>query len=148
MKLHLWPKWLLFLANGFIWGIPGNNLLNIGIHTWKDGLDAPKHLLLAGLALLTFIAFLFMFRAIVLKNIKRIEAMEEDRIPFWDMMPLRTWIVLAFMIALGITLKVTGIAPAFFTAFFYCGLGTALALAGIRYFVQAARQLIKTGSKT
>ena len=30
-------------------------------------------------------------------------------------------------------MKLTGIAPPFFTAFFYCGLGAALIEAGVRY---------------
>ena len=80
-----------------------------------------------------FIAFHFMFRRIVRRNISFVTSNPEPVVPFWNMMPLRTWLALFFFMGLGITLKLTGIAPPFFTAFFYCGLGAALIEAGVRY---------------
>lgn len=67
------------------------------------------------------------------RNISFVTSNPEPVVPFWNMMPLRTWLALFFFMGLGITLKLTGIAPPFFTAFFYCGLGAALIEAGVRY---------------
>lgn len=40
---------------------------------------------------------------------------------------------------LGISLKLSGIAPLWFTAYFYCGLGPALALSALRYLFEGIR---------
>ncbi|MCR5003283.1 MAG: hypothetical protein K5984_02845 [Bacteroidales bacterium] len=127
---------LLFFLNGIIWGVPAITIPKTGILAWMS-LDNTSPILIGVLAVLIFTGFHFMFTAIVTKNIRRIKELPEEKVNIPNMMPLRTWIVLVFMIGLGITLKKTGIAPVFFTAFFYCGLGFALAEAAIRYLLEA-----------
>jgi len=134
MKLHLWPKWLLLASNSVLWGAPGINILLTGIKTRKE-LDNPNLWVAGGIALLVFIAFHFMFTAIVKRNSRFVKDQKGDRAPFWKMMPVRTWIVLFFMMGLGIFLKVSGVAPAYFTTIFYTGLGLALIEAAVRFLV-------------
>ncbi len=130
----------LLLFDGFIWTCAGINILRIGIHTWIDG--SSRWYLVAALAVAVFLAFNAMFTSIVWKNVTRVGGMEK-KVFFWKMMPLKSWIILAFMMTLGITLRSSGIASPFFIAFFYCGLGTALMRSGIKYIVSGIDSYVK-----
>ena len=48
---------------------------------------------------------------------------------------------MAFMMALGITLRSVNLLPAAFFAVFYTGLGTTLTLSGVRFIVNYTRAL-------
>ena len=58
--------------------------------------------------------------------------------PFWKFFDAKGYLIMAFMMTMGIGLRSLGIAPTWFIAFFYAGLGIALALSGccflVRYF--------------
>jgi len=141
MTLFKVRHWMLYLLDGIIWTGAGINILRIGIGTWADGAFRWYFAALPAIAILA--AFSAMFRSIVRKNIARIDSMEEDRIFFWRMMPPRSWVILAFMMSLGIFLRSSGLASDFFIAFFYCGLGTALLCSGINYIVKATHSITK-----
>lgn len=141
MTLFKVRHWMLYLLDGIIWTGAGVNILRIGITTWAGGSFRWYVAAIASIAIL--MAFGAMFSSIVRKNRTRIDAMEDEKVFFWKMMPLKSWIILAFMMTLGIMLRSSGIASDFFIAFFYCGLGTALLSSGIRYIVTAARSLTK-----
>lgn len=129
---------MLLIANGLIWSFPGTKILLSGIDAVRE-YGKPVVILLS---LLIFIGFHFMFRSIVRKNVSRVDSMTEERVAFWKMMPLKSWLILLFMMSLGIALKVTGIASVFFIAFFYCGLGTALSEAALTYLIKGICRLI------
>lgn len=131
------PKPWLLVCNGLIWGAAGVNILRLGIVSWISA--KPDVLLPAALAVLIFLSFHFMFTSIVKKNVQRLRGLEATRLPIWQMMPLKSWLTLGFMMSLGIALKVTGAASAYFMAFFYTGLGTALTESGLRYLLHALR---------
>lgn len=133
MKILNFHRPVLLVTNGILWIGAGTNILLTGIRTWSS--SSFNALLIAALAVLVFVAFHRMFSSMVRKNVARVHAMQEERAFILRMMPVRTWIILIFMMSLGITLKLTGIAPAFFIAFFYCGLGSALTEAGLRYVI-------------
>ena len=130
---------MLLIANGLIWSFPGIKILLGGIDAVRE-CGKPVAILLA---LPVFIAFHFMFRSIVRKNVSRVGAMPDERVAFWKMMPLKSWLILLFMMSLGITLKLTGIASVFFIAFFYCGLGAALSEAALTYIIKGICRLIR-----
>lgn len=130
---------MLLIANGLIWSFPGIKILLGGIDAVRE-CGKPVVILLA---LLVFTGFHFMFRSIVRKNVLRVGSMTEDRVAFWKMMPLKSWLILLFMMSLGIALKLTGIASVFFIAFFYCGLGTALSEAALTYIIKGILKWIR-----
>jgi len=45
----------------------------------------------------------------------------------------RGWIIMAFMITLGVSIRRYGLMPLWFIALFYTGLSSALVLTGIRF---------------
>lgn len=67
------------------------------------------------------------------KNVQRIKQIEAGKRRVWDMMPVKSYIIMAFMITLGFMLRRCPAIPLSFIASFYVGLGTALGLAGIIY---------------
>ena len=77
--------------------------------------------------------FLRIFKPYAAKHADRIDAMEKPRAPFWEFLDRKGYIVVVFMIALGLTLRLSGFVPDWFIAFFYTGLGLALAITGVLF---------------
>lgn len=59
-----------------------------------------------------------------------------DRVWIWQVFPPRGWILLMFMMGLGITLKYAPGVPMAFTASFYSGLGPMLVVAALRFLLE------------
>ena len=79
--------------------------------------------------------FHVMFGKMVKKHTARIRNYEQklqNPLRFFD---LKSYLIMAFMIALGITLRVSGVVPNWFIAFFYTGLGSALVIAGLGFIL-------------
>ena len=79
-----------------------------------------------------------MFSRIVTKHTIRIAGYQGKQ-PFWKFFDLKSYLLMVFMMGLGIFLRRSGWLPDFFFAFFYTGLGTALSIAGIRFLVRCIR---------
>ena len=128
------PTRHLILVNGLLWSAIGIKILLTGIRYY---LRLPVchwwHLLLTGLV---FAGFYVMFTGIVRKYAGRIEAMPEPRTSIFKTFSVKGYIIIAFMITLGITLKRIPQVPDSFIAWFYCGLGPGLLSAGIRFIIR------------
>ncbi len=123
-------KHLYFVA-GLIWGIPGVILSVKGINAYQ--IQPPDNLW--WLLLITAVVlsgFFMMFRRIVKRYCDRISSLP-DKVTIWQIFPTRGWILLVFMMSLGIALKhIPGI-PSAFTASFYSGLGPMLLISAFRF---------------
>ena len=126
----------LYIVAAVIWGIPGTIISVKGISAYLT--QSPDHLwwlLLITASVLT--GFFFMFRRIVNRSCDRIVSLP-DKVRIWQTFPVRGWILLVFMMGLGITLKnIPGIPPAF-TASFYTGLGPMLIVSSFRFLCNAS----------
>lgn len=120
-------KSLTFIA-GLIWLIAGFNVCRIGVTTWMN-LEATSALMVIG-SVMTMLLFSAMFVRMLFKNVDRIRQMETEKRKVWDMMPLKSYIIMAFMITFGILLRNCPVIAPSFIASFYVGLGTALIVAG------------------
>lgn len=56
-----------------------------------------------------------------------------DKVMVWQTFPVRGWILIVFMMGLGMTLKYIPEIPSAFTAAFYSGLGPMLFLSSVRF---------------
>lgn len=121
----------LTTLNGIIWLVAGVNVVRIGVLTWA-ALDGASAWLIVG-CMLTLAAFSMMFVKMVFKNVRRIHQIPPERRKVWNCMPLKSFLIMAFMIALGVTMRNMPQVPREFIAFFYVGLGTALSVAGVVY---------------
>lgn len=129
-------KPILLLTAGALWLIAGVSILRIGITAFAS---CTSFLLPAALALLIFIGFSMMFTRIVQKHQRRILGYPEARKSIFFCFDRKGYLLMVFMIVLGITLRASGLLPPFFFAFFYIGLGSALAFAGLQFIGAALK---------
>ena len=83
--------------------------------------------------------FFIIFRRVVIKYSERIASLPE-RVMIWQIFPPKGWILLVFMMGLGITLKHILGMPMSFTASFYSGLGPMLIVAALRFVAAMVRR--------
>ena len=130
----------LLLLACIVWGMAGFNILRIGLVTYPDYLSIINYLL----SVAVFVVFhIFIFGKLVKKHTKRIRSYGDERYLFLKFFDIRSFIIMAFMMALGIVLRAGGLAPKQFIAFFYTGFGASLLVAGIRFgynFVKAVKE--------
>lgn len=124
-------KTILYYIAAALWGIPGVIISLKGIRAY---LTMPGQMLWWLLLITAFVlaGFFFMFRRIVDRYSARIAA-QPQKTSFWQTFPLRGWILIVCMSALGVALKFIPGIPAAFTASFYSGLGPMLIFAACRF---------------
>lgn len=127
----------LYLTAALIWGIPGVMISLKGIRAYGLMPLCDMWWLLA-ITLCVGGAFYFMFRAIVARYSARIASLSAVA-PLWQTFSLRGWLLLIFMMGLGLALKYIPAVPLQFTASFYSGLGPMLILSAIK-FLKNSRQ--------
>lgn len=139
----------LLLFAGVVWLAAGVNILRIGVmaicSSWGKGalwLDVALPIF----ALLILGGFSFMFYRIVDRHEKRILGYETDKVSVFLFFDVKGYLLMAFMMGLGIVLRQGDFLPNYFFAFFYTGLGIALSVSGFRFtarfFKLTLRQII------
>lgn len=123
---HVNKRNLLLIA-GIVWLIAGFNVARLGVISYKL-IETRWYLIL--LSAVVFVLFGKMFFKMSKKHTKRIMGYE-DRRPFWHFFDLKAYMIMVCMMGGGIGFRAVGIFPNIFIAFFYSGLGCALALAGV-----------------
>ena len=123
----------LILVNGILWMAIGTKIGLIGVDSYRQ-IDAVWwHFLLS---VIVFAGFYMMFTGIVRKYSERIESMPEPITSIFKTFSIKGYIIIAFMITMGITLKRIPQVPRTFIAWFYCGLGPGLLSAGVRFVIR------------
>lgn len=124
----------LLLVAGLVWLAAGINILRIGIQSFIDCFDASKMvkcLLIVTGAIVILTGFFFMFSKIVKKHTKRILGYPEEKKSIFYFFDGKGYLLMVFMMGLGIGLRAGNWLPTEFFALFYNGLGTALSVAGV-----------------
>ncbi|MBR2128129.1 MAG: hypothetical protein IJ940_04595 [Bacteroidales bacterium] len=123
-------KHLYFVA-GLIWGVPGIIISIKGISAYRmQPSENLWWLLLITICVLS--GFFLMFRKIVNRYCRRIASLPE-KVKIWQTFPTRGWVLLIFMMGLGIALKHIPAIPSAFIASFYSGLGPMLVFSSLRF---------------
>jgi len=130
------PKRHLLLANAIVWGAPGIKILVTGIESYLHIWPSKSIVWLALGTVAVLAAFNWMFSKFVKKYSDRILAFKEDKKSIFAFLPLKGWIIIIFMMCLGISLKFIPGIPTEFFASFYCGLGPALIVAGATFLAE------------
>jgi hypothetical protein len=137
------PKNHLMLIAGVVWCLAGAMVCLVGFPL--EMRLVPSDLALVPLAIVIFLAFdLLVFSRLVRKHTGRIRARTEERLPFWHFFNGSSWAVMALMMGGGMAIRFSHLAPDWFIAFFYSGLGVALFLAGLRFVGVFARKDVLT----
>lgn len=124
-------KKTLLLIAGIVWLIAGINVTRLGIISY---FQIDKKLYWYALSVVIFGLFGLMFYKMTQKHTKRILQYESDR-PFWNFFDAKSYLIMFCMMSFGIGIRNMGIFPQYFIAFFYTGLGAALALSGVVFIV-------------
>lgn len=125
----------LILVAGCVWLAAGGNVARIGLQLYPNFVTALNIVLSA----VVFCLFGLMFFKMSRKHVRRISAMEDKKHCFLRFFDLKSYIIMICMMTFGIALRYSGWVPLEFIAFFYTGLGAALALAGVVFIVEFAR---------
>ena len=128
-KIHL------LAVNGLLWLAIGTKIAITGVARY---LETPAEKLgwMIPASAAVFAGFYFMFSGVVRKYAERVHALPGPMEPVWKTFGLKGYLIIAFMISLGISLKhIPGIPEPFF-AWFYLGLGLGLISAGVRFLIR------------
>ena len=128
-------KYLLLIA-AIVWLIAGFNVLKIGVETYINYVTVIN-LLLSLAVILVF--WIMVFSKLVKKHTLRISSYESEKQWFYLFFDLKSFIIMAIMMTMGIVIRYYALLPDVFIAVFYTGLGSALALAGILFMVNFMR---------
>lgn len=129
-------KRYLLLANAIVWGAPGIKILITGIQSYLALWPSKRIVWLAVGTVLVLAGFVWMFDRIVRKYSDRIMDFPQKKKSLLAFLPVRGWILVIFMMCLGISLKHIPGVPTEFFASFYCGLGPALIAAGAQFLAR------------
>ena len=123
---------ILLIIAGTVWIIAGGNILRIGIVTWMN--NSHNWMFKIGEATIVFLLFfVLIFKRLYYKHTRRIEQKKETRNCTFSFFDVKSWIIMIFMISLGITIRSFHLLPESFISVFYTGLSIALILTGILF---------------
>lgn len=120
----------LFLTAALVWGIPGIAITIKGVVAYT--LLHPIEWWLFAITLAVLAIFYLIFRRVVESYSAHIESLTLP-CSIWNTFPLRGWILILFMMGLGITIRSIHTIPFEFFASFYSGLGPMLLLSAFRF---------------
>ncbi len=127
-------KKYLPLFAGIVWGIAGSAILTIGL----PALVSDRNILWLSVlisAVIFVLFFKFVFFRLYQKHSVRIDAFEREKICAFAFFDVKGYIIMAFMITLGIVIRTTKILPPIYLGMLYTGLGFAMLGAALCFLV-------------
>ncbi|MDO4595876.1 MAG: hypothetical protein Q4B30_02755 [Coriobacteriaceae bacterium] len=140
MKFISVAKETLLAIAGLVWFVAGANIVKIGVTAYAEQAGWIVLLLALGSVVIFGLFWSKIFSKMLKKHVARIMGYVE-RQPFWRFFDRQAFIIMACMMSGGIALRAFNLVPSWFIAFFYTGLGVALALAGLGFWSHYARTL-------
>lgn len=128
----------LYLGAALLWGVPGVILTIRGVSAYAM-LQFSHQWWLLFITVAVIAAFYIMFGRIVRRYTARIARLPAEKISLWQTFPRRGWLLMAFMVVLGVVLRLVPALPLEFYASFYSGLGPMLLFAAMRFALCAWR---------
>ena len=101
------------------------------------GVMIHSEFLLPKVVVALFLGLVFynlMFKKISKKHITRIEGLKNKKHPFYAFFNLRSYLMMIFMISMGITIRLLALVPFEYLALFYIVMGTPLLFSAFRFF--------------
>ncbi|MCC8170204.1 MAG: hypothetical protein LIP00_00135 [Parabacteroides sp.] len=131
MSFRVSKRTLFFIA-GAVWLVAGLNILRIGIVTWQS--DSHDWLFKAGEATIVFLLFfIFVFLKLFNKPPTRISRKPKEKTCPFSFFDKKGWIIMIFMVKLGITIRKFHWLPNSFIYVLYTGLSSALIITGFLF---------------
>lgn len=131
------PKKYLILIAGIVWFLAGFNIVRIG---WLSTNRLSFLMVLS--AMMTFLIFYYMiFQKLIHKHTIRILSHPTDKMHFLRFFDGKSYLIMFFMMSVGILLRTSHLWPDVCIKSFYTGLGSALLAAGIGFMMSYLKQL-------
>ncbi len=130
---------LLFVA-GLVWLAAGVNIARLGFLSVGQVDPVFIWAIVIGAIVVFTLFHMNIFSKMVGKHSNRIANYEAEKIAIWRFFDKSGYIMMAIMMTGGISLRAFGLVPAWFVAFFYTGLGIALALSGVSFLIRFVRR--------
>lgn len=137
------PKRYLILLAGIVWSLAGFNILRIGVLST----DQLNVIIFLSALLTCFLFYKYIFQKLVQKHTLRISASEDERMHILKFFDKKSYLIMFVMMTLGITIRALQLWPNVCIKSFYVGLGFALLMAGIGFFIEFYKWTLKD-SKT
>lgn len=124
---------LLFIA-GLVWGFAGFRVFTLG---FGDVMSHHGNLIITIIfaAVIFFVFFKFIFSKMFKKHTTRIVNSKLDKHCVFSFFDFKSYLIMGFMIFFGISVRNLGIFNPVYLGDFYMGLGAALFMAGVYFFV-------------
>lgn len=125
---------VLLITAGIVWIIAGANILRIGVTIWLN--NTQGWLFKSCEATVVFLLFfILVFRGLYYKHTRRIEQKKNEKNCPFAFFDAKGWIIMTFMISVGITVRTFHLLPDSFISVFYTGLALALIVTGVLFLV-------------
>lgn len=137
MSLFTVRKKYLLLIIGIVWSLAGIMVMKTGFPLILQSENVP--LILFGGLIIILVFYFLIFSKLIYKHEHRIRMYDRERLPFWLMFDIKSYLLIVVMMGGGILLRKFELIPHWFIAFFYSGLGIALFACGVRFIVRFSR---------
>lgn len=128
-------KFYLILTSGIVWAAVGIMLFSRGIG-WILNFPLNQLFLIIGIGfLIGILKNKYMITKFAKDNIVRINNYEKDRLCFWAFQTWTSYLMIIFMMGMGIFLRNSPYVPKYILSPIYMGIGWALFLSSFHYFV-------------
>lgn len=122
----------LYLAAALLWGVPGAVITIKGVMAYTF-VAWQSQWYLFPVTIVVMTGFFFMFNRVVARYISRIESLPADKLTLQNTFSFRSWLLMFFMMGLGLLLKHVPNLSVAFVASFYSGLGPLLLLSAAKF---------------
>ena len=122
----------LYLAAALLWGVPGAVITIKGVMAYTF-VAWQSQWYLFPVTIVVMTGFFFMFNRVVARYISRIESLPADKLNLQNTFSFRSWLLMFFMMGLGLLLKHVPDLSVAFVASFYSGLGPLLLLSAAKF---------------
>ncbi|MCR1824985.1 hypothetical protein, partial [Terrisporobacter muris] len=125
----------LLLIAGLVWIFAGGMVSKLGLDVLFTSSIHP--FISLAVAVITFYVFFnFIFIKLVKKHKNRISAKEQDKLCLFSFFDVKSYVIMIFMMGLGITIRSIHFINPLCWASVYIGIGLALLSAGIAFVVE------------
>jgi hypothetical protein len=132
------PKRALLFIAAFVWGYAAQKLISIGIRTYNNTELHFWHILVISVPIFLLFHY-FVFHKIIIKHTKRIISKPNPSHCLFSFFDWKSYIIMAFMITMGLSLRKSLWVSREFIATFYIGMGLALASSALYLLYYAIR---------
>lgn len=136
------PKIVLITLGALLWGFAAFRILMLGYIFIER--HALHHWINYFIGIAGFIPFfLLVFRKVSFRYITRIKNLPYDRPCMFAFFDLRGYVMMSFMISLGILISHLEIIPELYKGTFFISLGTSLLASSVVYIIEGIQFVIK-----